>query len=628
MATKLTKKQETDFLTQIRDAAAKVLDIQKQATAKNTSVTTPAPAPTNFAGASFTESDAAKYGAAGRGEWLTPETSKQADEAMKYDVPMSALGDKNSSGKTNLENPQGYVEPRLTPDQSAKYIKSFGLEGILGVGAFSGMTASEANKRGMEELKKRKGIVTENTSYNFNPETLKKTQRAIDKFGFALDQAEKDPFEPKQYKQDTKNNLIEVTSKELGQLFTDPNEIYSAYQFNPQFKATIDSFIKKGGSIESIANNVSATPVVTQDQPQNVQDPATYLANLRNPNANQEAEKMAIDEMAPESQIAQDEIARQSKIPDDLKTLYFGNEKAIGILQMKQEQAKEEKRIIEEREKDEKKTARDRAQYQIEKNNADVKIAEAKIEENRLAAKNYMTAKLAQLGALQTTGAAVLALQTIETKYQTQVTELQTKLKFANREIEIGLNEDINKIENDTDDKVLKIQEDLTKDSETMFKEVIKAQRDAEKEIYSVTEQYARRLRERTTKYTDDLKAAAEKQAKEYAKIASGNIDFTAGGNVASKSKIVTTIENILEKSRGSDGYVNSEVYSQQLKDWIKRGGTTKSFVASFPTKLYANPNDSSLPPALQYARDSQTLPRDTSAEDEAINRWLEENAG
>ena len=45
---------------------------------------------------------------------------------------------------------------------------------------------------------------------------------------------------------------------------------------------------------------------------------------------------MALEELAPESEIAQNEIARIAQIPDDLKTLYFGDEKTIGLLQMRQ----------------------------------------------------------------------------------------------------------------------------------------------------------------------------------------------------------------------------------------------------------------------------------------------------
>lgn len=649
MAKKLTKKQSDSFLDQINRAKKQVDAIQRGiATPNAPTPNTPSPLSNSdiedLARQGYGEGDtvpgrgvlmpdgtfknetptlnyAQQVGAAGRGEYLTPEVSKQIEDATNYGVPMGALGDKNKSGKSNFENPKGYVEPRLTPEQSEKYIKSFGLEGILGVGAFAGMTAREANQLGLAERKKRTDQTSANTSFAFNPETMKRIQRGVDKLNFALDYSSKDPFEPRKFKQDAKNNALEITSKEIGQLFTSPDDVYTAYQFNPQLKATLDKFIKKGGTLEGIAKNVSApatTPnVVDQTTPaSNVQSPSDYLANLSNPNANKEAEKKALEELSPESDIAQEEIMRQAKIPNELKSLYFGDEKSIGILQMKKEQAIQERQNLEERKKDDKRSARDKAQLEIESNNADVKAEEAKIEENRIAAKNYMTARLASLGALQTTGAAVLALQTLETKYQGQVSALRTKLKFANRKIELNLNDDIDKIENDTNDKILKIQEDLTKDGETIAKEILKAQNEAEKQIYTITSQYSRTLRERTSKYTEDMKKEAEKQAKEYAKILSGGVDFTSVGNVTSKSKIVSTIEKILQESRGSDGYVNSDVYAEQLRKWIEKGGTTRSFVASFPTKLYSNPNDPSLPPTLRYAKESQTLPRDAQEED------------
>lgn len=579
--------------------------------------------------------DALDYGASGAGEFLTPEDSAKADKAFELGVPKSELGSPTGNKKNPYERiidkPSKYKEPSLSVGQVSKYVSSFGLAGIVDPKKYAGKTPSQVNEILMRERRRRTDQISQNTSFAFNPETLKRTQRAVDKFNFALDEADKDPFEPKKFKEDTKGNIIEVTSKELGQLFTNPDQVFSEYKTNPQLKVTFDKFIKKGGTLEGIAKNVATQPtqdnqITNQmvDQGQlpadqregNVQSPSDYLAGLTNPTASREAERKALDELSPESDIAQEEIMRQSKIPAELKSLYFGDEKSIGILQMKRDQAVEEVRLLEEKERDEKRTARDKAQLQIQKNKAEAKAAESEIEQNRIAAKNYMTNRLAQLGALQTTGAAVLALQTLETKYQIQTTNLRTKLKFANRELEVGLSEDIDKIENDVADNIIKIQEDLTKDSETVAKDVLKAQNEAEKEVYRITEQYSRRLRERTTSFTDKLKAEAEKYAKEYAKRASGGIDFTSAGSPASKSKIVTTIENVLESSRGKDGYVNSEEYARQYKAWVAKGGTAKTFTTAFPPKLYANPDDTSLPPNLQYARESQTLKKEKDSDE------------
>jgi hypothetical protein len=137
-----------------------------------------------------------------------------------------------------------------------------------------------------------------------------------------------------------------------------------------------------------------------------------------------------------------------------------------------------------------------------------------------------MTGYLAKLGALNTTGAAGLAIQTLDTQYEMKRNDLETTAKYANQALELNLTTDINNVETETDKEILKIQQDLTKTTEEVFKEVTKAQQAADKEIYNITAGYTKTLRERTTKYTEDLKKEAEKYAKAYAKTASGGLDL------------------------------------------------------------------------------------------------------
>lgn len=536
MAT-LTSKQRKDIKKQLDAIQGKINEIKTQR-ASSSQLPTATAQPTTAA-----QSDAFKYGAAGRGEVYEGMTDQEAADynkkiqtATEAGVPMSELGsptgNKKNPNETYLDKPGKFVEPKLTPEQAGRYVSSFGLEGIVDAKKFAGKTASQVNQLLLQERAKRTGQVSANTSFAFNPEILKRTQRAIDKFGFALNDVTNDPFEPKEFKDEESNNVIEVTAKELGSLFESPDQLYSAYNTNQQFRDSFDKFVKKGGTLEGVSKNIAgpvANNALQEAQGElggpNNQTPEDYLASLRNPQANQEAEKVALEELAPESSIAQQEIMRVSNIPKELQTLYFGDEKTMGVLQMKQAQAQERKRLIEEQEKDAKRTVRERAELSIEKNRAEVEETKSKIEENRLAAKNYMTAQLAKLGALNTTGSAPLALQTLETKYQGQVTQIESAYKFAEREIEIGLEESIDEIENSADEMVLKIEEDITIDREKSVKEILKARQDADKEVYRITEQYSRRLRERTTKYTDDLKKEAEKYAKEFAKNASNGLD-------------------------------------------------------------------------------------------------------
>lgn len=433
--------------------------------------------------------------------------SEQIEAASEAGVPKAAVA--------------GGPPPTLSASQANFALRGAGLGGIVDPQTLVGLTPAQAQQKIAQEKAAREGQVSSLTSFAFNPETLNRTQKAIDRFGLAVDEISNDPFEHPDLKTDSQQNAVDITSRDLGKLFQSSEELYNAYNTNQAFKDTMDSFIQKGGSLEGVAKNITI-PVAGQD----VQGTDSFLANLRNQQANQEAQEIALNELAPESAIAQQEIARIANIPDDLANLYFGDEKTIGILEMRQKQAEEEAALIREQEKDAKRTARDRADLQMDRNDSEVKAQRATIEQNRLRAKNYMTAQLAKLGALKTTGSAPLQLEILEQKYTQQTQVLETAYDFASREIKIGLQETLDGIENKSTEIILSLQEDLTLDAEKMTKEVLKAQQAAEKETYKITEQYARRLRERTTKYTADLKKAAEKYAKEFAKNASGGIDL------------------------------------------------------------------------------------------------------
>ena len=276
--------------------------------------------------------------------------SQQVQETTEQGRPKSATGT---------------TAPATFSSSQANFaVRGAGLAGLVDSSQFVGLSPSEARRRIQAERAKRTGQVSQNTTFAFNPETLKQTQRAIDKFGFALDDVTNDPFEPKEFKDEELQNVIEVSSRELGKLFETPEQLQQAYETNQQFKNTLDKFIAKGGSIEGIAKNIvtpQTTPLQTLQESlggENVQSPSEYLASLQNPEADPAAQAMALEELAPESEIAQNEIARIAQIPDDLKSLYFGDEKTMGLLQMRQQQAEQRKTLIEQQEKDAKRTAR------------------------------------------------------------------------------------------------------------------------------------------------------------------------------------------------------------------------------------------------------------------------------
>jgi hypothetical protein len=489
----------------------------------------------------------------------------------------------------------------MSREQANFALRGAGLGGLVDPGKFAGLSPAEGQRRIQEERQKRLGQTSALTSFAFNPETIAGTKSIVDRINFTLTDVLKNPWESKGTQTDKVKSILEGGSREIAALFNTPEEFQAAMQSNPQLQQTMQSFQSLGGKPEDVQAKIAPPPAV---QPQT---PDEYLAALSNPNANREAERMAMNELFPESKIAQAEIARQAQIPQGMIDLYFGTEESVGLLKLKAVQAQEEKRILEQRAKDDKIAVENRARLQIEMNNAELREKQAQIEENRLNAKNYMTGILAKLGALQTTGAAPVALQTLETKYQNAAMSLENKYKFANRQIELDMDSTLAALVTKRDENILRIEQDLTKDYETIIKEIMKLEQAAEKEIYRVTEQFSRRLRERTTSYTKDLEKEAAKYAKEFGRIAGGMDLFSLAetvngslGRASKKTAITSSITNVKRDIRTNlpanvantaindlndeqlriflDDYLNARVSSQQsidplpfLEDWKKQ---------------------------------------------------------
>jgi phage host-nuclease inhibitor protein Gam len=527
MAT-LTQKEYDKFLKQIQDA-------QRQVSALSTQVNQKYPkAPTGqVLGASTTLNAAQMGGAGGRGfDDTATQTaiSNQAQTATEQGLSMSQASMLNTNSKgQNI----GGAPATMSREQADYAIRGAGLAGMVDAKQFAGMNPAEAQRKIQEEKAKRAGQISANTSFAFNPETIAGTKKIVDRVGIGLNDIMADSFKSKGTQADQIKATLDASARQIASLFTSQDEYNQAVMANPQLQQTLATFQKLGGDVNAISTQIQ-TPVT---QP-NVQSTGDYLSSMTNPQADREAEKRAIDELIPEREVIQAEIARQQQIPEEMMSLYFGTEDQVGLLEMKKNQALEEKRIIEQKEKNEQTALKAKAKLMIEKQNADMRVETAKIEENRLAAKNYMTGMLAKLGALNTTGAAPLALQTLETKYQIATQQLENQYKYAEQEIRINLDDALNNVETETDEKILALEQDLTKDYETITKEIMKLQQAADRETYNLTVKYATQLRQRTTAYTKELQAEAEKNAKAFAKIAGGGLDInklaeTVGDNVS-----------------------------------------------------------------------------------------------
>lgn len=532
MATELTDEQKRLFQEQLRQA--RELGVQ----------TSYRPAPQGqVMGASTTGLNAAQIGGAS-GIGFEDEETQTAISGVVQEASEQGLS----------KSQVGSVVPQIMSRAQSEFaLRGAGLGGILDAGKFAGMDRAEAQRQIQAERQKRLGQTSQNTSFAFNPETLTNTKKIIDRINFTLTDVNNDPFKSKASKTEQGQSILKGGARELAGLFNTQQEFEQAMMSNANLQQQMQAFEAAGGSQADVMANI--VPKTTQPT-----DTAGYLDQLYNPQAQQEAVDMAMDELFPERMIAQQEISRQAGIANDQIALYFGTEEQVGILEIKKMQAEEQVKIIQQQEKDEKIAVERRARLAIDRNKAEAEIQKAKVEENRLAAKNYMTGMLAKLGALQTTGAAPQALQTLETKYQIQAQQLETQFKFANKEIELGLDEAINELVTGRDQAILRVEQDLTKDYEDIMKEVLKLEQSSEKEIYRITEQYARRLRERTTKHTSDLQKEAEKYAKSFASIAGGGIDLfslagTMGGTLnraSEKTAINSTMTTVKQDIRNN----------------------------------------------------------------------------
>lgn len=376
---------------------------------------------------------------------------------------------------------------------------------IIPDGAYKGMTRRQADAKKAEQSAQDSSM----TSYSFDPMSIAGSGKAVDKFNLSLNELNASPFSSVQSKDEKKTTILDVTASDIAKNFNSAQDFYNTYNNNLELQTALKPFVDAGGKVANIASKVTtATNDILPPQ-----DTATYLSSLNLKTVpGDKFGQQALDALAPENALVQDEIARQAGIANEYKKLYFGDANTIGILAEQKKLAEDKKKLIEEKELNAKTTEREKLAYNIEKNNSDVEIAKAEIEENRLKSKNQMTRTLAKLGALKTSGVTPVALDTIEQKYQKQKQELDIKLKFANRALEISSAEKINSYSEKANDDILKVREDLSKSSEDVAKEIFRIENETASKIYTETSKAYQELR----KTTDTFRKEAEANAKEW----------------------------------------------------------------------------------------------------------------
>ena len=497
------------------------------------------------------------YSSATTDEFLTaPATSGQpTSSTTSYNDPRgsstndSFLTAPETSGQdgqysaTSQQSSRLVSPPPLTFAESLALAKASGLEG-MNIN-FAGMTAGEAHAKAKEVRDKLLSQTSALTSGTFNPQTIAGVNKTMEAFKNRMDAITLDPFN-KHLKETNTKDAVTVFSSEIAKNFASLSDFQNAQQ-SPDFIKSLDPFIKAGGTLADIAAKI--TPDVQGIQPET--DTASFLANQNNlqnqpvpikqidnvdgtitqvfkdgttvttdANGNPVNNQEAYNKLLPETLAGQNEIARLANIPEELKKHYFGTPEQMGVYQEEIALEKEKIKNLEKKAADAKATAKEKAQYAMDKNRSDIATAKATNELNRLNSKNYMTGMLAKLGALMTTGAAPLALATLEEKYQRSAQELDTKLSFANREIEINLTDTLNEIENNLADKEYSVREDLSKSARAMQKEIFDAQSKAQREIYTISSSSAKAFRTAMASYEKDTASNQAKYATTYMSLA------------------------------------------------------------------------------------------------------------
>ena len=451
---------------------------------------------------------------------------------MGYDDPELGPNAPGQPMSAHREGSEGayFVQPRVNANTAANYTNMFGLQGMNLEGELVGLTESQARAKALQLGQERRGQVSDKTSFAFNPQSMANFGNTFRQMQMKLDEIANDAWKNPVQKQQEKESLIRSYSTQFADIFGTQEALQAAMQ-NPQTQQLINQYTQVGGDVNDIAAEIQKGP----DQ-RNMITIEDYMGEPTT-----QAEQMASDALFPEKMVAQDKIALDYGIAEEMRRYYFGDEEQIGFHAQQIKFEEERIKILEREAQQQKANIRAQAQFAIERNNAQMAIEENKIEENRQNAKNYVTGMLAKLGALKTTGEAPRALANLEQRYQQQAQQLRTNYDFANREIDMKMNESVNGIAIDRDKQILKIRQDLSLDEQKMYQEVFKLQNAADKNALNVIERYARDFRNLTDKYTKDLKSEAEKFAKRMETIAADRelLDSLSEGEYLQKRGVV-----------------------------------------------------------------------------------------
>lgn len=525
---------------------------------------------------------------------------------------------------------QTYRIPTLSKAESDAVLKKYGIAG-LGNTDFTGLTASQAEAAAKKKKQEILGASTlQNNSSYFQVTQLNNIKKASDNLKTGLSSITNDPWKTADDKKLATIDLLEKTAGEYAGVFSDPETFVSTYQSDPSFQAVMKDYVAAGGTVGDVAAKIANPNARSSTGEQSVSE---YLMGGKNAGANGNVFTDAADSyMATDRNATIENINRLARVPNQYLDLYYGTPEKLGVFQKIKADAETSIKNLKDAYTNSQQTTSDQFDFQVQKNTYEAQTQVADLEEKRLQAKNYLTGRLAQIGALTTTGEAPVALANLDAKYEASKNATLNALSRENNLLFSKKKEAVNKLQADLADKIESISSNLNKSEEQIAKDILTVRNSTADKIAAAVEKYNTQAASTYKTFLDVTNKSAKQYIQDFLKTVSGGMSAsylkqfnsavaantkpvkgTSGpkpfvsGKLSLSSADIASGEQKLEASRGQDGYVNPDVYKGMYDKWISNGGLLKDFLTKYPPKNYVNPANTQLPPVLRTGKASST---------------------
>ena len=362
-----------------------------------------------------------------------------------------------------------------------------------------------------------------NVNTNTNVDSANKFNTAMSGLNDSITGMKNNPWD----KYSKNGDVVSVADTKINQAlgaYTDVASFMNDYNTNPDVKKNVDNYMQVTGKkinditskIQPVTNGVVA--------PQSIDE---FL--IKNKNANLKAEADGLNKAMI---LNSDFNTQQEKMAYTANEEFKKTQEAIRDSMERNELRKEA-------------SVREKANWMIDKNKAEMEIALADIEQNRLLGKNSLTGLLAKLGALDTTSMSGIALTDLDQKYQAQQQGTRAKYMLANREIEMNMNSDINDLENAMEENIIKINSDLSKSEREVAMDVMKLRYDTQKTALEYKMKYEDALRTEKEKAIAKAESASANYNTQWLQLVNNGVSpELIPGMLDSKGKVKQTAQN------------------------------------------------------------------------------------